>query len=184
MEESDLVNADAIIQVIRETKDPDRREDKIATLFPTEYRTIREDYYPKLRSVDFTFYLSRRGMVEDTLYTNVVDTAYAEAIRLMDERKYKEAMPKLLEYRDMNTAICYMSLGYNGTAVNILLEQPVTAEREYLLAILYARLRMTDAAIHMFKHSIKMDPSKLERGELDPEIARLIKENDLQKELY
>lgn len=184
LEESDLVNADAIIQVIRETKDPDRREDKIATLFPTEYRTIREDYYPKLRSVDFTFYLSRRGMVEDALYTNVVDTAYAEAIRLMDERKYKEAMPKLLEYRDMNTAICYMSLGYNGTAVNILLEQPVTAEREYLLAILYARLRMTDAAIHMFKHSIKMDPSKLERGELDPEIARLIKENDLQKELY
>ena len=173
-----------ILTLIKKTEDPDERERNISNAFPDVYHKLKMEYYPKLRTVDFVFHLSRRGMVEDVMYTDVIDTEYAEAIRLMDERKYKEAMPKLLEYRDMNTAICYMSLGYNGTAVNILLEQPETADREYLLAVLYARLNMDELAVQLFLKSCKMDESKIERGELDPEIAELIKENNLYNQLY
>lgn len=184
LSESDIEQKEDILALIKKTQDPDERERKISVAFPDVYKKLKMEFYPKLRTVDFVFHLSRRGMVEDVMYTDVIDTEYAEAIKLMDERKYKEAMPKLLEYRDMNTAICYMSLGYNGTAVNILLEQPETADREYLLAILYARLNMEELAVQLFLKSCKMDESKIERGELDPEIAELIKENNLYNQLY
>lgn len=184
LSESDIEQKEDILALIKKTQDPDERERKISVAFPAVYKKLKMEYYPKLRTVDFVFHLSRRGMVEDVMYTDVIDTEYAEAIKLMDERKYKEAMPKLLEYRDMNTAICYMSLGYNGTAVNILLEQPETADREYLLAVLYARLNMDELAVQLFLKSCKMDESKIERGELDPEIAELIKENNLYNQLY
>ena len=184
LKESDIGQKEDILTLISKTNDPDERERKISVAFPDVYRKLKMEYYPKLRTVDFVYHLSRRGMVEDVMYTDVIDTEYAEAIKLMDERKYKEAMPKLLEYRDMNTAICYMSMGYNGTAVNILLEQPETADREYLLAVLYARVNMNDLAVQLFLKSCRMDNGKIERGELDPEIARLIKENNLYNQLY
>lgn len=184
LKKSDIPGKEEMTAIIEEVKDPDERELRIAREFPGAYEKLKKEFYPKLRAVDFVFHLSRRGMVEDVMYTDVIDTAYAAAISLMDDRKYKEAMPKLLEYKDMNTAICYMSLGYNGTAVNILLEQPETADREYLLAILYARLGMEENAVQLFLKSCRMDESKIERGELDPEISALIKKHNLNEQLY
>ena len=93
----------------------------------------------------------------------------------MQQRKYKEAMPKLLEYRDLNTALCYMSLGYNKTAIQILDEQVETADREYLKAILYAREGDIQKAVQLYMKSCEMDDSKIMRGTLDPEIADIIK---------
>ena len=170
-----VVHAEQIARIIDSQPDADWRETQIRNAYPADYQYIREFLYPKLRAVDFTFCLARRNMVEDVMFTDEIDTAYAEAVQLMQQRKYKEAMPKLLEYRDLNTALCYMSLGYNKTAIKILDEQPLSADREYLKAILYAREGDIPQAVQLYMKSCEMDDSKIMRGTLDPEIADIIK---------
>lgn len=177
-----IVNRDAILGIIDSERDFDRREERIRSTYPTDYAYILDNVYPKVRSVDFKFYLARRNMVEEFMYTDVIDTLYADAIKLMDQRKYKDAMPKLLEYEDWNTAICYMSMGYNNPAWNILIRQPKTADREYLLAILAARRGQVQTAVQLYMDACKMDDSKIMRGELDPEISQLIKQYGLNND--
>lgn len=179
-----VVHAEQIINIIDTQKDADMRETQIRTAYPMDYQFIRENLYPELRAVDFTFCLARRNMVEDVMFTDEIDTRYAEAINLMLKRKYKEAMSALLEYRDMNTALCYMSLGYNKTAIQILDEQPVSADREYLKAILYAREGDIEKAVQLYMKSCEMDPAKIMRGTLDPEIADIIKAYNLNAGEY
>ena len=170
-----IIHAPQIISIIDTQRSEDERELMIRNMYPADYQRMREQMYPKLRAVEFTFHLARRNMVEDVMFTDEIDTEYAKAVELMKNRKYKEAMPKLLEYRDLNTALCYMSLGYNKTAITILDEQAETADREYLKAILYAREGQTEKALQLYMKSCEMDASKIMRGELDPEIADLIK---------
>jgi len=174
-----VVHAEQIAHIIDTQKEADMRESQIRAAFPVDYQYIREHLYPELRAVDFTFCLARRNMVEDVMFTDEIDTRYAEAVELMQQRKYKEAMPKLLEYRDMNTALCYMSMGYNKTAIIILDEQPESADREYLKAILYAREGDISKAVQLYLKSCEMDASKIMRGTLDPEIADIIKAYNL-----
>lgn len=168
-------HAEQIAHIIDTQPDADWRETQIRNAYPADYQYIRDHIYPQLRAVEFTFCLARRNMVEDVMFTDEIDTAYAEAVELMQQRKYKEAMPKLLEYRDLNTALCYMSLGYNKTAIQILDEQVETADREYLKAILYAREGDIQKAVQLYMKSCEMDDSKIMRGTLDPEIADIIK---------
>lgn len=177
-----VVHAQQIADIIDTQTDADWREAQIRNAYPADYQYIRDHLYPQLRAVDFTFHLARRNMVEDVMFTDEIDTAYAEAIELMQQRKYKEAMPKLLEYRDLNTALCYMSLGYNKTAIQILDEQPLSADREYLKAILYAREGDIQQAVQLYMKSCEMDDSKIMRGTLDPEIADIIKAYGLHAE--
>ena len=184
IKEKELPNKDGVLEVIQNTEDPDQREFKIREEYPEDDEVIRNELYPMLRAVDFVFYLSRRGMVEDVVYTNVIDTAYANALKLMDRRKYKEAMPKLLEYQDWNTAICYMSLGYNDTAIKIFEKQKQSADRDYMLAILYSRVGKIEKAVETFMSCCKEDESKIDRGELDPEISRLMDKYNLRDRLY
>lgn len=179
-----VTHAEQIANIIDTQKEADMRETQIRTAFPVDYQYIREQLYPQLRAVDFTFCLARRNMVEDVMFTDEIDTRYAEAVELMLQRKYKEAMPKLLEYRDMNTALCYMSLGYNKTAIKILDEQPLSADREYLKAILYAREGDIEKAVQLYMKSCEMDASKIMRGTLDPEIADIIKAYNLHAEEF
>ena len=179
-----VTHAEQIANIIDTQKEADMRETQIRTAFPVDYQYIREQLYPQLRAVDFTFCLARRNMVEDVMFTDEIDTGYAEAVELMLQRKYKEAMPKLLEYRDMNTALCYMSLGYNKTAIKILDEQPLSADREYLKAILYAREGNIEKAVQLYMKSCEMDASKIMRGTLDPEIADIIKAYNLHADEF
>ncbi len=179
-----VTHAEQIANIIDTQKEADMRETQIRTAFPVDYQYIREQLYPQLRAVDFTFCLARRNMVEDVMFTDEIDTRYAEAVELMLQRKYKEAMPKLLEYRDMNTALCYMSLGYNKTAIKILDEQPLSADREYLKAILYAREGNIEKAVQLYMKSCEMDASKIMRGTLDPEIADIIKAYNLHADEF
>ena len=177
-----VFNRNDILRIIDTEPNFDRREELIRIQHPTDYQYILENIYPKVRNVDFKFYLARRNMVEEFMYTDVIDTLYAEAIKLMDQRKYKEAMPKLYEYEDWNTAICAMSLGYNGQAWNILVALPKSADREYLLAILAARMGKTEMAVQFYMDACRMDESKIMRGELDPEISQLIKKYGLNND--
>lgn len=177
-----IVHAPQIISIIDTQRNEDERELMIRNSYPADYQYMREFMYPQLRAVEFTFHLARRNMVEDVMFTDEIDTEYAKAVELLQNRKYKEAMQKLLEYRDLNAALCYMSLGYNKTAITILDEQPETADREYLKAILYAREGQTEKAVQLYMKSCEMDGSKIMRGELDPEIADLIKAYRLHPE--
>lgn len=163
-----------IMSLIRSVQGQDEREAMIRERYPEAYSFMRDSIYPSLRAVDFTFHLSRRGMVEDVMYTDVPDEEYARALVLMDEHRYTEAMPKMLEYRDLNAAICYMSLGYDTAALNILQEQEEDADISYLKAILLSRLGRTEEAVASFIRSCQADPAKMDRGELDPEISKLI----------
>ena len=180
----ELPNQAAVLDIIKDTEDPDQREFKIREEYPEDYEVIRGELYPMRRAVDFVFYLSRRGMVEDVVYTNVIDTAYANALKLMDRRKYKEAMPKLSEYQDWNAAICYMSLGYNERAIRIFERLKQSADRDYMLAILYSRMGQVEKAVQTFLACCKEDESKIDRGELDPEISRLMDQYNLRDRLY
>lgn len=182
--EPHVVNAVEILKIIDTEKDLDKREQRIRREYPTDYNYIRENLYPQLRAVDFVFHLARRNMVEEVMFTDEIDTDYADAIELMKKRQYKQAMPKLLEYRDWNTAVCYMSLGYNNMALQILSEQPESADQLYLMAILHARENRTEQAVQAYMKSCELDESKIMRGELDPEIAELIKAYNLNAGYY
>lgn len=179
--DNNIMNKAGILGIIDSQKNLDLRENEIRRLYPADYDYIRNKIYPQVRSVDFQFFLARRNMVEEFMYTDVIDTLYADALALMDRRKYREAMPKLLEYEDWNTAICYMSLGYDGSAWNILIKQPKTSDREYLMAILAARMGKTEMAMQLYMEACKMDEGKIMRGELDPEISQLIKKYGLNR---
>ena len=85
---------------------------------------------------------------------------------------------------DYNTAICLMSLGYDKRALDIMLQQPDTSDRNYVLAILYVRLKMQEQAVKSYIKSCDQDESKIWRGKLDPEINTLIKTYNLYKDEF
>ena len=71
-------NKGAILRIIDREQEPDRREWLIKSQYKTEYAYMLDKLYPAVRRVDFLFSLSRRGMRQDTLYTNEPDTMYAQ----------------------------------------------------------------------------------------------------------
>lgn len=122
-------------------------------------------------------------MTKDTIHTTEPDTLYERGRKLLLERKYTEALEILIEYGDYNTAIAYMSLGYDKPAYDILLKEKKTSNSEYVLAVLCSRLGKEEEAVKRFLHSCELDPSKAWRGSLDPEINRIITTYNLQKQL-
>lgn len=162
----------------------DKREVAMRTL--PFYSYIREKYYPLLRAVEFKFHLHRRGMIQDTIVMPVIDTTYQRAIQMIEDRKYKQALVLLDEQYpdDYNTAICLMSLGYDKRALDIMLQQPDTSDRNYVLAILYVRLKMQEQAVKSYIKSCDQDETKIWRGKLDPEINTLIKTYNLYKDEF
>lgn len=179
---SELQNKSEIINIISSTSNLDKRESLIHSKYPQEYDIIRNELYPKLRAVNFQFNLHRRGMIKDTIHTTVPDTVYYAAIELLEKRQYKDALTTLSEYNDFNTAICLMSLGYDDKALKIFERQKDTADRNYLLAILYSRMKRENDAVKAYLKSCEQDSSKRWRGNLDPEINKLIKAYNLNND--
>lgn len=175
-------NKQVILELIASDSDPDRKELDIRSKYPADYKYIREKLYSHLRAVDFTFHVHRKGMIKDTIHTTEPDTVYARSMELMKKRKYADALQILHDYNDYNTAICLMSLGYDQAAYNILLNEPETANSEYLLAILASRLGKTQEAVTRYLRAVELDPMKRWRGTLDPEINKLIKAYNLNQE--
>ena len=145
---------------------------------------IREVFYPELRAVNFVFNMHRKGMIKDTIHTDVIDETYAHGVELLDQRRYKDALEILLDYEDVNTAICYMSMGYDVPALKILESEPEDANTCYLRAVIYARQKKYEQAVEYYQKAVRMDPSKAWRGSLDPEINKLIQAYDLNKALF
>ena len=178
--DSNITERSAILNAIASVKENDAREEALRNFH--DYRYIREELYPQLRAVNFQFHLHRREMVKDTIHTTVIDTAYMDAVKQLENRQYKTALPVLSEYNDQNTAVCLMSLGYDRQAVEILRSLPQNEDTLYLLAILYVREKRFEDAVSAFSEACRLDPGKWFRGNLDPEIYQLINDYNLNFE--
>lgn len=157
--------------------DPDRREWSMQK--EGYYKYMREALYPRLRVVRFDFFLHRKGMVKDTVHTTVLDSTYMRGVDAIRERDYKTAVTLLRPYNDYNTAIAYVSLDYNASAMEILRNLEATAQVNYMLAILYSRQGDYRKAVEHYLRSCTQEPRYVHRGNLDPEISVLIKRYDL-----
>lgn len=181
-----LENKAYLLRIMKETDNPDNREYALRK-YPADYMRIRGKHYPLLRGVEFKFHLHRRNMLQNTIVMPVIDTTYMQAVKMIEDRQYRQALAILdVSYPDdYNTAVCLMSLGYDKRALEIMTEQADTSDRNYLLAILYSRLKREEDALKMYVKSCDQDASKIWRGKLDPEINKLIVTYNLYKdELY
>lgn len=154
-------------------QDRDRREYAMKT--EKWYPRMKSDIYPRLRTVQFRFYMHRRGMVKDTVHTTELDTVYKKGVEALREREYEAALEMLAPYEDYNTAIAYVSLDRNASAMSILKDCPRTAMVNYMLAVLYSRMGDERSAVECYIQSCSQEPSYVYRGNLDPEISQLKK---------
>ena len=161
-------------------KDLDQREKELSQ--SGFYPRLREVLYPRLRTVRFDFFLHRRGMVKESVQTTELDTTYMKGVAALKDRDYKLALTYLKDYKDFNTAIAYVSLEYNASAMAILQELERTPPVNYMLAILYARSQDDQNAVQCYLDACKQDHSYVFRGNLDPEIYVLIQRYGLHKE--
>ena len=172
----EIGNRDAILELIVEEKNPDRREQAIRQQFSKEYAYIRSVIYPQLRAVNFRYNLRRKGMVKDTIHTTELDTAYARGVELLQKRKYAKALYILNDYNDRNTVVAHLSLDHNERALELLVSMPKDAVAEYLKAIACSRLGRKEEGREHFLEACRLDERMEYRGNLDPEIAELLKQ--------
>ena len=172
----EIGNRDAILELIVEEKNPDRREQAIRQRFPKEYAYIRSVIYPQLRAVNFRYNLRRKGMVKDTIHTTELDTAYARGVELLQKRKYAKALYVLNDYNDRNTVVAHLSMDHNERAMELLAAMPKDAVTEYLRAIACSRLGRKEEGREHFLEACRLDGRMEYRGNLDPEIAELLKQ--------
>jgi len=182
MQDSNILNKKTVLECFK-IQDPDLREKDLAKKV-MDYIYIREKIYPFLRRVNFTFHLHRKGMVKDTIQSTEPDSLYMQAINLLKERRYEDALMILKDYNDFNTVIAHISLGHDLSAEKILLSCPDSAYKVYLLAILAARKGDEEQAVKYFLRSKELNHSMAYRGSLDPEISYLIRKYDLNKDLF
>ena len=156
-----------------EIKDIDQRERSLQNLGC--YRHMREKLYPHLRTVRFDFHLHRKGMVKDTVHTTVLDSTYMNGVQAIRDRDYETALTLLRPYNDYNTAIAYLCMDYNASAMQILEKLDRNAQVNYMLAVLYSRRGDEEKAVECYIRSCSQDPNYVHRGNLDPEISVLIR---------
>ena len=171
----EIGNRDAILELIAEEKNPDRREQAIRQQFSKEYAYIRSVIYPQLRAVNFRYNLRRKGMVKDTIHTTELDTTYTRGVELLQKRKYAKALYVLNDYNDRNTVVAHLSLDHNERAMELLAAMPKDAVTEYLRAIACSRLGRKAEGREHFLEACRLDGRMEYRGNLDPEIAELLK---------
>jgi len=153
----------------------DRIENELSAM--PEYRYLREKIYPKLRTVRFDFYLHRKGMLKDTIHTTEIDSVYLSGVQAIKDMDYKKAVDLLRPYHDYNTALAYLSAGYNHSALADLEKiSPATAASDYLKAIVLSRLGRRKEAFESYVKSVEIEPSMVHRANLDPELSDLARQ--------
>jgi len=172
IQDSNVRNKDQVLDVFSES-DPDKREELLSKC--ADFKYIREKLYPLLRRIDFTFRLHRR--IYDTISTEIVpDEAYKEGIRSLMDRDFKKAVGLLRPYADINTAIAYLCMDYNASALSVLGELERNSRTNYLTALVYSRLGDERKAMEYFRSAIAEDPRLRFRASLDPEMERLLEQ--------
>ena len=158
---------------IYKIENPDERESVLKTT--PYYNYLKQAVYPRLRTVKFNFYLHRKGMTKDTVHTTVIDSTYMKGVAALKNMDYAGALTLLRPYKDFNTAIAYVGLDRNANAMQILQGLEKNAQVNYMLALLYSRAGDEQKAVECYIKSCKQNPMYVHRGNLDPEIAVLIK---------
>lgn len=161
-------------------KDPDAREG--AFKGKPYYTDMRRRLYPYCRVVAFDFHMHRKGMIKDTIHTTVLDSVYMAGVQAIRDRDYEAAISMLHSYQDYNCAVAYIALDRNQSAMRILEKLPSTPNIDYLMAILYSRDGDDQNAVQKYMDACRKDRSFVNRGNLDPEIAVLIKRYGLNKQ--
>ncbi len=178
IERDSVIKDKSKIMEICNERNYDNRE-KILAAVP-EYSYIKENLYPELRRVRFDFHLHRRGMIKDTIHTTVPDTVYRAGMDAIARRDFKTAVQCLAEYNDINSALAFIAMDYNASALKILNELPESSKRDYMLAIAYSRTGNEKKAVQYYISSVEQDESMKHRGNLDPEISRLIQKYHIE----
>lgn len=166
---------------LADVADPDRREAELRK--SPDYGHIRERLYPALRTVNFKFCLHRKGMQKDTVHTTVIDSCYMRGVQALLDHDYLTAVELLSPYRDFNTALACLSLDRNAAAYGILEECDRDSRVNYLLALVHSRQGRERDAVECYLRACGQDPSLVHRGNLDPEIAALIRKYDLHEKI-
>lgn len=165
---------------LSDMKDGDAREARLRG--EDYYRFLKDTLYPRLRVVDFSFHMHRKGMIKDTVHTTELDQHYMKGVRLLRDMAYDEAVKILGPYQDFNAALAYMAVDRNASAMLILQNLPSDPKVNYLLAILHSRNGDNQKAVQCYLDACRKDPSYIHRGNLDPEISALIKAYGLNKQ--
>ena len=175
LEDENIQFKQQLLEVLK-TEDPDAREERLYKC--KDYRYIRSSIYPILRRIDFSFHLHRKCY--DTLTVEApLDENYLKGLALLKERHYKDALEILRPYRNINTAICYLSLDYNASAIDVLKDLKQTPEVLYLQAVAMLRRDEKESAARLLMASIEADPDMSFKAALDPEMEPLMEEMGL-----
>ena len=143
------------------------------------YHVLKKKMYPKLRKVQFNFFLHRKGMIKDTVHTTILDSTYMRGVQMITDMDYENAAAMLKNYNDYNTAISYLSLGRNASALMILEKLEKTPQVNYMMAVIYSRLGKEKEAVERYLTACKQDANYAHRGNFDPEITSLIRKYNL-----
>lgn len=175
---SDMPNAAAILDTLTNAVYPDKTEEDIKKLYPADYKIIREEIYPKLNRIDYFIELCRTDIEQDTVRVTYRED-YAEAIRLLKNGEYMDAIEILAAYGDYNTALCLVCMGYNDKAQGVLDRLPESPKNEYLSAIIFARKKDDNEATKRLINACKLDPDLYNRINLDSEVSELVNRRNL-----
>ena len=125
-----------------------------------------------------TYYISSlTAFIDNSL--NPYDAKYRDGLSALRSRDYKRAVTLLQSYQDINTALAYLEMDYNGTARIILENLPESENVLYLKAVVYARTGREEQAQAAFLKACELKPSFWHRGNLDPEISYLVQRFNL-----
>ena len=97
-------------------------------------------------------------------------------MELLQKRRYAQALYVLNDYNDRNTVLAHLSLDHNERALELLATMPKDAVTEYLKAIACSRLGHKAEGRKHFLEACRLDERMEYRGNLDPEIAELLKQ--------
>lgn len=184
---SDMPNWEQITAMIDQSRNLDVTEPQIRQQFPKDYAYMKEVLYPQLRAVDFRYNLRRVDMVKDTVVLTVLDTTYMRGVQQLRDRDYVGALRTLNDYKSQNLAIVLLSLGYDEAALEILKQLPAkekNAKTDYLSAIALSRINRPHEGLEYYLKAIQADPVLKFRGNLDPEIQILYKQNNVTSTAY
>ena len=184
---SDMPNWEQITAMIDQSRNLDVTEPQIRQQFPKDYAYMKEVLYPQLRAVDFRYNLRRVDMVKDTVVLTVLDTTYMRGVQQLRDRDYVGALRTLNDYKSQNLAIVLLSLGYDEAALEILKQLPAkekNAKTDYLSAIALSRINRPQEGLECYLKAIQTDPVLKFRGNLDPEIQILSKQNNVTSTAY
>ena len=184
---SDMPNWEQITAMIDQSGNLDVTEPQIRQQFPKDYAYMKEILYPQLRAVDFRYNLRRVDMVKDTVVLTVLDTTYRRGVQQLRDRDYVGALRTLNDYKSQNLAIVLLSLGYDEAALEILEQLPPAeknARTDYLSAIALSRINRPHEGLEYYLKAIQADPVLKFRGNLDPEIQILYKQNNVTSTAY